>query len=229
VIVTLLAAATIGGYFAATWPALRPGAIVVSGNRIVTEKEILAKAAIAPEQNMWLQNTNAMAARIETIPYVAQAKIHRRLPAAFFIDVTERVPFAVVRAAGTEAIVDRNLRVLRGGDGVERGLPVLSVGNALSLAPGEFLRDEKVVRLRNDDEMLVNAHIAPDVLSTDPYGELIATLHDGVALLLGDDDDLQKKIPLVDPILAQLERSGRPIAAIDLRAPGTPIVVYKKQ
>jgi len=48
----------------------------------------------------------------------------------------------------------------------------------------------------------------------------------GVQLLLGDDEDLARKIALIGPILSQT--AGRRIAAIDLRAPGTPVVVYRR-
>jgi hypothetical protein len=44
--------------------------------------------------------------------------------------------------------------------------------------------------------------------------------------MFGDDADLAKKIPLVQPILTQTAH-GRPIRAIDLRAIGTPVIVYK--
>ncbi|MBV8148438.1 MAG: hypothetical protein JO092_05045, partial [Candidatus Eremiobacteraeota bacterium] len=45
--------------------------------------------------------------------------------------------------------------------------------------------------------------------------------------LFGDDADLTKKAALVNPILAQVDRGRRRISALDLRAPGTPVVVYK--
>jgi hypothetical protein len=47
-----------------------------------------------------------------------------------------------------------------------------------------------------------------------------------VTLRFGDDADLKKKVELVQPV-----RSGigtrRVVRAIDLRAPGTPIVEYR--
>lgn len=217
------------GYFFATWPALRPHGVLVYGNHVVPSSEITAKAAVAPDTNVWLQNTHAMAKRIETIPYVAVASVHRRPPAAVVIDVTEREPYAVVAANGQLVIVDRDLRVLAPMDGAHIELPKFALGSTKNaLEPGTFMDDATLRRLRADQTALADAHISPDALTTDRYGELVATLHSGVRLLLGDDEDLSKKIPLIDPILEQLQRAKRPIAAIDLRAPGTPIVVYKK-
>lgn len=225
----VLIVAIAAGYFFATWPALRPHGVEVSGNRIVPASEIIAKAAVASNRNVWLQNTHAMTARIETIPYIDAAYVHRRLPATVTVGVTEREPFAIVNVGGSRVVVDRDMRVLQNANGEEKQLPIFKLGNiAGSLQPGTFLSDSVLHRMQSDDEMLVGAHVTPDLLEFDKYGQLIATLHSGVHLLLGDDEDLQKKIPLINPILTQLQHQGRPIEAIDLRAPTTPIVRYKK-
>ncbi|MDP9023930.1 MAG: FtsQ-type POTRA domain-containing protein [Candidatus Eremiobacteraeota bacterium] len=225
----VLVVASIGGYIAGTSQAFFPRSVAVRGNHVVSRDEIAQKAAIARNRNVWLQNTRAMAKRVETIPFIATAKIRRALDADVTIEVTERVPFATVRTLDEEATVDRDLRVLgAGADEAAPALPLLIVRNHISLVPGRFLKDETLSRLRGDDVALVAAHIPAVVLSTDRYGQLVATLRNGVRLLLGDDDDLARKLPLVDPILTQLARAHRPIAALDLRAPTTPIVVYKK-
>ena len=225
----ILVVAVVAGYFFATWPALRPHGIEVKGNRVVPGSQIIAKAAVARDRNLWLQNTHAMAAKIETIPYVYTASVHRRLPATLTISVTERVPFATVRSGSTRAVVDRDLRVLQFADSETKEFPAFTLhATTRPLQPGAFLDDAVLRELRSDYDLLVSAHITPDALETDKYGELVATLHSGVLLLLGDDEDLAKKIQLINPILSQLQREKRPIAAIDLRAPSTPIVRYKK-
>ncbi len=217
------------GYYLATLPALRPRTVEIVGNNNVSRSEILAAAAVDPVRNMWLQNTHAIAARIESIADIGTATVYRKPPATMIIDVSERVPFAVVAAHDTTVVVDHDLRVLREDDAPPAHLPTFVLGvPADNLAPGTFLKNPELRQLRNDDDALLAAHIAPMKLQDDRYGQLIATLDDGVRLLLGDDDDLAKKIPLIRPILAQVTRSGRPIAALDLRAPTTPIVVYQK-
>ncbi len=93
---------------------------------------------------------------------------------------------------------------------------------------GQFVKDQDAARLRNDYEALNQAHIVVWLVQYDKFGDLIATMHTGVRLLLGDDSDLQTKIALVGPILSQVAASGRRIAAVDLRAPKTPVVVYAR-
>jgi len=217
------------GYAFAKWPGFLPKSIVVSGERVVSRDEVLAKAQIDLHRNVWLQSPSAMEARIERIPYIATAAVHRLPPANVVIDVTERMPFAVVTSDGSSALVDHDLRVLEADDG-KHSVPRITIDRDVVLTPGAFIREAGVRQLRNDDDRLVAAHVIPAEVSFDKYGELVVTMHDGVHVLLGDDDDdFQKKIRLIDPILAQLSRSQRPIQAIDLRAPNTPVVQYKNR
>lgn len=217
----------IGAYAFAAWPALRPHTIVVEGNRVVPKQEVLAQARVALDRNLWLQNTAEMRKRIETIPYVDRVRVSRRPPSTIVFAITERMPYAVLRSGDEAVLVDRQLRVLAPFDSdAGRGLPVFVVGPAPTLDAGSFVTDPAIIALRDDEVALLAAHIAPAMLMHDKFGDLVATLRDGVRLLLGDETDLAKKIPLVDPILTQVGRAGRPIAAIDLRAPTAPVVVY---
>lgn len=220
-------AAAAGGYYAATWPGFYPKHVVVSGNRVVPSSEILARAQIAPQQNVWLQNAHRAAARIEAIPYVKTAQIHRSLPANVRIVVSERKPFAVLQAGSQRALVDRDLRVLE----PDRGmlvLPVIEVKDTALPRAGAFVRDSGAARLRDDYIALEQAHVAVRSLHYDKFGDLVAATPGGVSLLLGDDTDLAKKTPLIDPIISQVSATGKKLAAVDLRAPKTPVVVYKR-
>lgn len=225
-IVLVLSVAAAAGYYGATWSGFYPKSVVLSGNRIVSRAQILAKAAISTHQNLWLQNTRASATRIEAIPYIFVARIHRVPPASVRIVVSERVPFANVQTERQTLLVDRSLRVLEAQG--RSALPTFILAAGAYAVPGMFLRDSRAQRLRDDYERLIAGHVVARGLKFDRFGDLVATLNDRKQILFGDDRDLGKKVALVDPILSQLSRSGRPVAAIDLRAPGTPIVVYRR-
>jgi cell division protein FtsQ len=227
VIVLAVLVAGIAGYYVASWPGFYPKRVGVVGNSIVPAREILARAAISPSQNIWLQNTHAAVRRIEAIPYIATAQIHRLPPAGVSIDVTERTPYAVVGSGGGRAIVDHDLRVLSGAR-AEPALPVFALREKMALQPGVFLKNGALQHLRDDYDILLAGHVIVTGLGYDRFDELDAATRGGVRILFGEDADLQKKIPLVDPILSQVSRQGRVIKAIDLRAPSTPVVVYKK-
>jgi cell division septal protein FtsQ len=223
--VVAAAAAAVGAYYGSTWPGFFPRKVAVSGNRIVPAGEILERAGIARDVNVWLQSMRRASARIETIPYIRTAYVQRALPAHVRIVVTERVPYAVVEFGRGRVLVDRDLRVLQLDDG-GAAVPVFSTGLRAVPAIGSFLHEPQIVQLRDDRTLLASAHVAVSALAFDRFGGLVATMPDGLRLLLGDDADLQQKAGLIGPILSQAGEKGRRIAAVDLRAPRTPVVLY---
>lgn len=216
-----------GAYYGATWPGFYPSRVSVSGNRVVSSQQILERAQIAPRVNVWLQNTHLSAARIAAIPYIQTATVQRSLPARVRITVTERTPFVRLRYGTKTVIADRDLRVLQSAAG-SAALPVLVTGYSAAPVPGTFVKNENAVQLRDDYEALAGAHVMAALLEYDRFGDLVATMHNGVQLLLGDDRTLAQTAPLVGPILSQVAAQGRQVAQVDLRAPKTPVVVFKK-
>ena len=211
---------------AVLWPGFTPKAIDVEGNHNASRAEIVAKAAIAPNVNVWLQNPRAIEARVASIPYVDAVHVHRIPPATIAIDVTERIPFAVVTEGSQAVLVDRDLRVLQAAN-APSDLVTFTLPAGSDLAPGAFLKTEDAIRLKASYDELIAAHVVPIGLGYDKFDGLVATMRGGIRVMLGDDDEMARKIALIDPILAQVVRKGKPADAIDLRAPNTPVVVYK--
>jgi cell division septal protein FtsQ len=226
-IVALVLLVGAGAYVVLTLPVFRPREILARGTSVVSPGDVVRRAAIDRGQNMWLQNSSAIVKRVEEIPYVAGAHIERTWPGIETIVVVERTPYAIVPSTGGALLVDRDLRVLGPAPDGAR-LPQLRANDIEGADAGTFLSDPGLLSLRDDNQALLDARITARALEHDKYGDLVATLADGVRVLFGDDGDLQKKIPLVNPILNQVGRAGRPIAAIDLRAADTPVVIYKK-
>jgi cell division protein FtsQ len=225
ILITIAAGA--GGYYAATWPGFFPKPVTVAGNKVVPTAQILSRAQIAAQQNIWLQSMGKAAQRIEAIPYVKTARIHRSLPAGVRIVVTERTPFAVLQTSSGRAVVDGDLRVLEPEEAAST-LPVIVTKLATVPPDGTFVKDAGALRLRDDYDALAAAHVPVRSLRFDKFGDLVAGTRGGISLLLGDDSDLTKKTPLIDPIISQVTASGKKLAAVDLRAPKTPVVVYKR-
>ncbi len=219
----LVLAGVVGAYCVATWPGFRARHVVVIGNHRVSTHAIAVGAAINRRVNVWLQNMHAAADRIAAIPDIGQVTIQRGFPAAVTIVVIERVPYAQIRAGGESAVIDRELRVLQAA--ATPGLPRFMVRAVLPSA-GQFIKDGRVTRLRDDYERLAEAHVMVTALRYDRFGDLVVATPRGVQILLGDDEDLTRKVALIGPILSQT--AGKKIAAIDLRAPGTPVVVYRR-
>jgi hypothetical protein len=107
-------------------------------------------------------------------------------------------------------------------------LPVIDIGGAAAPKVGGFFFNDDVLHLMNDMGSLEDAHIAASSFAHDKYGDLTVQLRSGVNVLFGDENDIEKKIPLIEPILNQAATQRRPLETIDVRSPGAPVVIYKK-
>lgn len=214
------------GAFFTMWSGFDPSHVAVTGNRRVSSSEILRVADIPTNRSIWLENTKAIAARIRTIPYVGMASIRRLPPASLTIAVSERVPFAVLTSDGQSAVVDRELRVLSPAAGDEL-LPAFVLTLHGSLTPGTFVTAHDAFVLRDVYTTMASGGLTPAILSFDRYGDLTASMSRGPRLLLGQSDDIGRKVRLINSILAQVVRRQENVSAVDVRAPATPVVVYR--
>ena len=192
----------------------------------VSRDAVRSAAGISRDTNIWLIDTRALARRIESIPYVEGAAIHRsQFPKPFVeLGITVRRPSACVRASGRDVTIDATARVLQVGCATA-ALPRIDAGKAAVPAAGGSIADPEVGRLLADGKTLADANVAVRRLRRDRWGGLEAVDVTGVVIEFGADDDLNKKATLVEPVRKGVP--NRSIRAIDLRAPGTPIVEFR--
>ncbi|MBV9439863.1 MAG: FtsQ-type POTRA domain-containing protein, partial [Candidatus Eremiobacteraeota bacterium] len=183
-------------------------------------------AAIAPDANVWLIDTRAVQQRIEAIPYVDRASVRRaQFPhPAVELAVTVRRPADCLRGDGGTVTVDAAARVLQRGCAVPAA--PLVVASAALPAPGQTVSDASVTRLLRDEAILVQAGLGLRRIARDRWAGLEIVDRSGVTVRFGDDADLPHKAALVGPVRAGIG-TRRPVAAIDLRAPATPIVEFR--
>jgi cell division septal protein FtsQ len=214
------------GFAIANAPQLRVRSVeanVPSGGP-VTKNAVIAAAHIDPDANLWLLNTAAIRRRLEAIPYVATGAVRRaQFPhPAVSLDVTLRTPTGCVQSSSGTVTIDATARVLQT-DCVAANLPLVDVGVAPAVAPGAILTAPDVDRLLADARA-IGEHIPVRVVRRDRFGGLEAVDSRGVLLKFGSDKDLPAKLALVEPIRSSA--GGRPLRAIDLRAPTTPVVEF---
>jgi hypothetical protein len=192
----------------------------------VSRDAVRAAAGIARDTNVWLIDTHGAAQRIEAIPYVDRATIHRGQFPKPFVDlaVTVRRPSACVRGRGRDVTIDSTARVLQPGCATA-ALPRIDAGKAAVPAPGGTVADAEIGRLLADAKTLADANLSVRRLARDRWGGLEAVDVTGVLIEFGADDDLVKKAALVEPVRKSVAK--RAVRAIDLRAPGTPIVEFR--
>jgi cell division septal protein FtsQ len=221
----MLLVAMVAGYALESWPGFRPKHVRVTGNIVVPTSEILAQAHIDRRRNMWLLSAGAMARRIEEIPYVLSAHVHRIPPASITIAITERHPFAVVRSGDESALVDSQLRVLESADDAG-ALPTIVLTPPVALEPGIFLTQPAAATMRSA-LLSLRAHDVSVEEIDDNNGDVSALLSGGVRVLLGDEANVHAAIPLIEPILTRFALLGRFVQTLDLRSPTTPVATER--
>ncbi len=190
----------------------------------VTKSAVLAAAAVDPDANLWLLDTGAIRNRLAAIPYVATASVHRaQFPhPAVLLEVTLRQPSGCVRSSSATVTIDATARVLQTGC-ASGNLPLIDIGPGPAVAPGAILTAPDIDRLLADAKT-VGARVPVKIVRRDRFGGLEAVDSRGVILKFGADRDLAAKVALVEPIRRSV--GGRPLRAIDLREPATPVVEF---
>ena len=228
-IVLLLVAAAIGGFRVATWPGFDPKSVTVTGTSHITAADVLKRAAIPSDRNVWLLDKRAAEARVDALPWVQTTHIYRSLPANARIVVVERTPAACIQSDNGRYLVDPSGHVIE--TSCNDALHATIIGWP-SLAPqqaGAVVDAAQLTRFLSDVQTLRSHHVDPVYSGFDRFGGLEVTLNGGVAVRFGDDRDLAQKAALVDPILQAYGKRTRDVAVIDLRAPNTPIVEERRR
>ena len=214
------------GFAFANAPQLRIRSVTanVPANSPVTKDAVIAAARIDPDANLWLLNTGAIRVRLDAIPYVASADVHRaQFPhPTVSLDITLRAPTGCVTTSSGTMTIDATARVLQRGC-VAAALPQVDIGSGPAPVPGTILSAPDIDRLLADAQA-IGEHIPVRSVRRDRFGGLEAVDSRGVLLKFGSDADLPAKLALVEPI--RRSAGGRPLRVIDLRAPATPVVEF---
>jgi len=106
-------AVIVGAIVAAVTLFFRTEHIVVTGNRRYTAEEIIAATDIEPGDNLYLMNKYAEAQKIfQSLPYVEEASINRKLPDTLRIEVRECTAAAAVEGEGGAWLISEKGKLL---------------------------------------------------------------------------------------------------------------------
>lgn len=150
--------------------------VEIVGARYVAPSDILAKLHVDTTASVW-DPTSALVARVASHPEIQHVVVHRKLPGTLVIEVTERVPIALVPAAGGMRVYDeRGVALPIDPARVDVDAPVLAERDLALLRllsrikrsmPAFYARVSDVRRSGRDDILLVlereSVRVPPDV------------------------------------------------------------------
>lgn len=225
------------GFVEARDPRFALGSVAVSGERMTPPQEIVLAAAFPQGANVWLLDTAGARRRIEALPWIETADVHRSWPNHVRVDVTERTPVARIslgaqgdaeEPADEIALVDSTLRVLAV-EPVELGdqaLPLFRIAPAPALRPGTVPPGDDVQT--SYDVLLQLRALGLRISEVDvaPATGVTVVCDGGLRVILGTQDELAGKVALLKAIAAKIVRP-RDVVYVDLRSTRAPTVLYR--
>jgi cell division protein FtsQ len=219
--ITLVAASAIIviglAYLAVMSPLLDVDRIRVSGNRRESARDIRAAAKVKPGDPLLFVDTGAVARRVERLPWVEKARVHRDFPGTLEIVVSDFVPTAYVRGAGGRfALIASTGRVIA----MARTHPAQAVeirGERHVPAVGSLLSPPDAA----DVVSKLPPRLASHVIAIDVGDTFALELRGGGQVRLGSLDGLAAKGASALAVLHRL--GGTAFTYIDVSAPQAPV------
>jgi cell division protein FtsQ len=173
----------------------------------LTPQQIAAAAAIAPGARLFDVSLDAVRAQVESLPWVAHARVSRVWPGRIAVRVWERKPYALW---GDKGLVDE--------EGVAFTPPAQDLPQGLPRLAGPDRREAEVMQdYQAIAETLAGGAFAPDGLRLDARGSWTLHTAGGIELRLGEDDPRSKTALLQGAVMHTLGDKLDQVAYIDLR------------
>jgi cell division protein FtsQ len=204
-------------FLVVTSPVLDVDRIVVTGGSHVTNAEVRAASGVKTHDHLLFVDTGAVARRIERLPWVAHAAVHRDLPGTLQVAVREYVPAAYVRIAGGVMLVAADGHVIARAPAVPaHTVEVRGVRRAPTA--GELLAPPDAAGVVGK----LPAALAQRVDAVDVSGDGLALdMVGGGEIRLGDASDLGAKATSALAVLANLGSTR--YRYIDVSIPSRPL------
>lgn len=180
----------------------------------LTAAQLAAAAGIAPGDRLFKANLEDIRARVESLPWVANARVTRQWPDALALKVVER---EAVARWGDDGLLDRN--------GTPFRPPAADIAQTLPKLSGPEARAGEVFAVYGKlAEGLADTPFALAGLSLDARGEWTAQTQGlngkpGIALRLGEEDPVAQIALLQGAVTRSVASQLDAVAYIDLRYP----------
>jgi cell division protein FtsQ len=216
---------------AAGWKkALMLHALEVEGERIVTREDVVELSHVTSQSALFEINLAALQASLESNAFISHASVQREMPSTVRIQITERVPSAMLVLAGrnehlylddegyllppvvSEAIYD--LPVITGLDSAQTFRPGVRTTNADILAALEILKAARSVGAEV-------SHLISEVRVNNGHDIVLYAFDGGTPIIFGQGRAIEKMATL-DAFWKKfiVEGNVRELEYIDLRFAG---------
>lgn len=176
---------------------------------------IVRAAGIKPGAAMVFLDTDAAAARVRRLPWVATASVTQHYPGDVEIRVTERNPIAFLAGVGGVDVLDRTGRVLGTVPTAPAG--TIELTGVVPVAAGARIDAPELASMIDDLPMIFRARVAKVTLAGE---DVTVTLVDGREVRFGVIAQAAAKAAAAEAVLESV--GDRPIHYVDVRVPTAP-------
>jgi cell division protein FtsQ len=202
----------------------------VSGAPNIPSSRLITAAGLRGDPPLVDLNAASIASRIDRLPWVLTADVRIAWPSTVAIQVTERIPVAVVvvpGAAGGFAVCDVTGRVLEVVSTRPVSLPIVvlagpAIGEAALSRPGSSLPESDRLELEVAGAMPESMVPETSAVTLTSLGAVI-DLTDKRTAIVGSAASLSEKFVSLATVLAHGDLRG--VGGIDLRVPAAPLLL----
>ncbi len=207
--------------------------IVVQGNMVIQEEELIQVSKLAMNKNIFKFNLKEIQANIKTHPYVKDTKVRRKLPRTISVEVKEREEYAIIPYMGSYIYIDDENVVLKASESYIANDHILITGVEFkSFKTGEKIDATNNKVLKSALDILAAARMTSifDMISeiniSDEKNIRLITLNGG-DIWLGEGKDPAYLMVALDEILVNLYTKNIKNVIIDMRFDGNISVINR--
>lgn len=222
----LVLVAAAAGFFLLNSAFFQVRAVRVTGNVQLDAAHIAALTGVRIGDNLWDASPNAIADRLRQDPWIASAKVARRFPGTWEVQVSERRVAAAVPYHRRFLALDAQGVALGVVDELARlDVPLITGAAGRDIVLGRvYPAPEVSAALAAIGAMRPETVKAVSEVHLDGAAQMTVYLEGGLRVEVGQASDVRARVSDLEAILADLRRRGLTARYIDLRFSGQPVV-----
>lgn len=202
---------------------------VILGETSFKEEELISLSKIDQQKNIYLIDTKTAQANIEKNPYINDITIKRKFPETLVFSVNERIPAAALPLSAGFAVIDEEGNALK----IEQDITGLSYPIISGISVSKVSLGEKIpVKDQEQFSFILkmlsysqNARLLQSIsdINLSKLDDIKMTTTSGIKVLLGDGEDMNYKMLMLNQILVDLYSRGVTSGTVDMRFKSNPV------
>lgn len=202
--------------------------VIIEGNKNVTDAAIKSASEIKNGNKYFVISKKERLKKIQSIPYIRDAKISYGITGKVRVRVTERSPYYLIES-NENFLIDEDFRILENSNKKADNLVKLSGFNVDNLKPGDYILTNKedgekrdlLLELKKEDYSLKGNIKEIELLDS------IATLTTvgGIKIEFGSYSNIAYKLKMLSLILDDIKKTNKNAIIIQMEKGESPILI----